>query len=229
MKPTVVLFDIDGTILSTGGAGRRSMERAFDAEYGRPEACHTFSFAGMTDQAIAREGISRLGHAVTPAAVSALLESYLRALAEEVEREQKHAYVLHDGVVAAVDACHARGFAVGLGTGNLQRGAELKLRRVGLHQRFDFGGFGDDHELRPELIRIGAERGAARLGLPLANARVVIVGDTPKDVDAARAVGAQSLTVATGGFSLTQLRDAGATWAFDSLAVPGALDALLHG
>jgi phosphoglycolate phosphatase len=82
---------------------------------------------------------------------------------------------------------------------------QIELSRVGLHERFAFGGFGSDHETHSELIRIGAERGAALLGAPLSACRVVVIGDTPKDIAAARAVGAESLAVATGSFSTAAL------------------------
>jgi len=116
---------------------------------------------------------------------------------------------------------------VGLGTGNIREGARVKLERVRLYQHFDFGGFGDDHELRPELIRVGAERGARALGLPLGAVRVVVIGDTPKDVAAALAIGAEAIGVGTGSFRPQALLQAGATHAFDTLEHPGALEAVL--
>jgi phosphoglycolate phosphatase-like HAD superfamily hydrolase len=103
------------------------------------------------------------------------------------------------------------GCAVGLGTGNIRRGAEIKLARGGLHQHFAFGGFGCDHEDRAELLRIGAERGAARLGRPRAACRVVVSGDTVRDVQAALAIGAACIGVGTGGIALAELLQAGAT------------------
>ncbi len=100
---------------------------------------------------------------------------------------------------------------------------------MGLFERFGFGGFGDDHEVREQLIRRGAERGAAALGVTLEEARVVVVGDTPKDVFAAHAIGARCLAVGTGSWKAAQLLESGADWAFDDLASPGALEALLTG
>ncbi len=227
MRPLVLLFDIDGTLVDTGGAGSRSIAAAFEELHGRRDACAHFSFDGMTDRAIARQGLSAIGVEVTPPAIDALLATYLRHLAREVSATQAHRYVVHPGMREAVQAAHARGAAVGLGTGNIEPGARVKLGRVGLSEAFAFGGFGDDHELRPELIRVGAERGARRLGVSLAEARVVVVGDTPKDIAAAQAIGAQSVAVATGSWRVEQLAAAGATWAFASLAQTGALDALL--
>jgi phosphoglycolate phosphatase-like HAD superfamily hydrolase len=117
--------------------------------------------------------------------------------------------------------------AQGLGTGNIVEGARLKLEHVGLYHHFGFGGFGSDHELRVELIRVGAERGARQLGRKREACRVVVIGDTPKDIDAARGIGAESLAVGTGSFSSTELRQYGATYAFDDLSAAGALAALL--
>ena len=116
---------------------------------------------------------------------------------------------------------------VGLGTGNVLAGARIKLSRVGIFEKFAFGGFGSDAEDRGALIRRGAERGAEHLKVPLAECRVVVIGDTPKDVDAAVSIGAESIGVGTGGFSKDELSQHGATHAFDSLATPGALDAML--
>jgi phosphoglycolate phosphatase len=227
MKPTVLLFDIDGTLITTGGAGRRAITRAFETVYGRPDACDDFSFSGMTDRAIVRLGLDAIGVTVSSATIDEVIGSYLRLLDEEVARVDEAQYRVHQGMHEAIAAGHANGCAVGLGTGNVQRGAMTKLKRVGLHERFDFGGFGDDHELRPELIRRGAERGAAKLGKSLDAVRVVVIGDTPKDIDAAKAIGAECVAVATGDHSLEALEQAGATRVFPDLTVSGALESLL--
>lgn len=226
MKPTVLLFDVDGTLVSTGGAGRRAIVRAFRALHGRADACG-FPFDGMTDRAIVRQGLTAIGLEATAGAIDALLAEYLRWLGEEVAAADPARYLLHRGTREAVEAALEAGCAVGLGTGNVREGARLKLARVGVADAFAFGGFGDDHELRAELIRVGAERGAAALGVLRAEARVVVVGDTPKDVDAALAVGAECVGVGTGHWTAVQLRAHGATWAFDDLAAEGALAALL--
>lgn len=229
VRPTVLLFDIDGTLVTTGGAGRRALEQAFERFYGRADACSHFPFDGMTDRAIARQGLTAIGVDPTEAVIDHLLARYLAVLQEEVARVEAARYRVHPGMEEAVLAGLSAGMAVGLGTGNIREGARVKLERVGLYRHFAFGGFGDDHESRPELIRRGAQRGAERLGVTLAEARVVVIGDTPKDVAAAQAVGAQSLGVATGNWSVRQLLDAGATWAFPNLSAQGALDTVLDG
>jgi phosphoglycolate phosphatase len=228
MRPTVLLFDIDGTLVTTGGAGRRAMERAFAQLHGRPDVLASFSFAGMTDRAIVRRGLGALGVPSHDEAIDALLAAYLAQLAHEVEQVAPADYRLHPGVSEAVAAACARaGFAVGLGTGNVREGARVKLQRVGIFERFAFGGFGCDHEERAELLRCGARRGAERLGVALDACRVVVIGDTPRDVEAARDIGAHCIGVATGPYSSDALREAGADYTFPHLGSAQALRALL--
>jgi len=228
MRPTVLLFDVDGTLVTTGGAGRRAVEGAFDRLHGRRDAC-AFSLAGMTDRAIIRRGLSAIGVDPTEEAIDRVAGAYLDALKEEVAAARPDSYRVHAGVAEAIAAARAAGHAVGLGTGNLREAARIKLERVDLFRHFDFGGFGSDAEDRVELIRRGAHRGAAHLGRPFGDCRVVVIGDTPKDVAAARGIGAESLCVGTGGFSTADLSAHGATYAFEDLSAAGAVKALLAG
>jgi len=229
MRPTVLLFDIDGTLLSTGGAGRRALRRAFHALHGREDACD-FPLDGMTDRRIARLGLEAVGVEASDARVDAVLTAYLANLEQEVHSASEDAYRVLPGMREAVEAALGRPLtAVGLGTGNLREGARVKLGRVGLYAPFRFGGFGCDHEDRPTLIRMGAERGAALLNKRLEDCRVVIIGDTPKDVAAAQAMGAECLAVATGSYGEAALAQAGATFSFRRMDDAGALAALLGG
>jgi phosphoglycolate phosphatase len=219
MVPTVLLFDIDGTLVDTGGAGRRAIDRAFEARFGRRDACSGFSFAGMTDLAILRAGLVAIGERPEEGRMAELLVSYLIALEEEMA--EPTGYRVHAGVFAVLDAIGGKaGFAVGLGTGNVRDGARLKLTPGGLHDRFAFGGFGCDHEDRAELLRVGAA---------LEEARVVVIGDTPRDVAAAKAIGAESVAVATGSFRAEELAACSATWVVPDLEAPGALGAITGG
>jgi phosphoglycolate phosphatase-like HAD superfamily hydrolase len=228
LRPTILLFDVDGTLVTTGGAGRRAIERAFAAAYDRPDACSHFRMDGMTDRAIVRSGLAAIGRPTTDAEIDGVLSRYVAELEDEVRRADDARYRLHAGMREALDAAGALPHvALGLGTGNIQEGARVKLQRVGVYDRFAFGGFGSDHEDRPTLIRIGAERGASHLKRTLADCRVLIVGDTPKDVAAAQSFGAESLGVGTGSFTAEQLLASGATHAFRDLSAAGALDALL--
>jgi phosphoglycolate phosphatase len=226
-RPTIALFDIDGTLIVTGGTGRRSVNRAFQKLHGRADACDTFGFDGMTDRLIARTGLEAIGVEATPAAIDAWLAEYLIALGDEVSRADGARFRLLPGMQQAIAAALAANMAVGLGTGNVREGARIKLERVGVHHHFRFGGFGSDAEARPEVIRLGAQRGAAQLGVPLAECRVVVIGDTPRDVHAAQSIGAQCIAVATGSYSAEQLRASGAQHTCADFSDPSALSALL--
>jgi phosphoglycolate phosphatase-like HAD superfamily hydrolase len=226
MRPTVLLFDIDGTLVTTGGVGRRALKLAFQELYGRDDAC-TFRLDGMTDRLIARQGLSAIHVEPTEEAIDQLLATYVRILEVQVLEADLSRYQVHHGIREALNAAKLAGCALGLGTGNIRDGARIKLERVALFEHFAFGGFGCDAENRTELIRIGAERGAAALGKSRAECRVVIIGDTPKDVAAAQAIGAECVGVGTGSFSPEDLLAVGATAAFRDLRDDGALDALL--
>ncbi|MCP3142428.1 HAD family hydrolase [Pyxidicoccus xibeiensis] len=230
MRPTVLLFDIDGTLISSGGAGRRSMDVAFEQLHGRRDACDSFSMAGMTDRAIVRKALRIIGAEDSPEAIDAVIAAYLAHLALEVHKADDQSYRVFPGMREAVKAARLReGFAVGLGTGNVRQGARVKLERVAIYDQFDFGGFGCDHEDRVELIRCGAKAGAARLGAPLEECRVVVIGDTPKDVHAARGIGAECIGVGTGSYTAQDLLDAGANVAYPDFSHPEALTVLLGG
>jgi len=225
-RPTILLFDIDGTLLLTGGVGKRSFARAFAEVTGRADACDHLSFAGMTDQGIAHAGLRALGREPDAATVAQLFERYLVALAEELARATRYTILpgVHDLLASLRD--HAD-VAVGLGTGNLRRGAEAKLRHGALWDAFPFGGFGCDHEARHALLRRGAERGALALGRPLDACRVVVIGDTVRDVAAAHAIGAECVGVETGGVARAVLAQAGAHVVYPDLTATGVLQRLV--
>ena len=183
MAPTVLLFDIDRTLIDNGGAGRRAMERG--------------------------------------------LEAYLSRLEQELDRARDE-YVVYPGVRELCAALSAlEGVALGLGTGNVERGARLKLAPGDLNRFFAFGGFGSDATERADVLRVGARRGADRLGLPVERCRVVVIGDTPRDVAAGLAIGARCVAVATGGYGVEELRASGAHHVFEGLDRSGVREALL--
>lgn len=205
-RPTIALFDIDGTLVSCGGAGRAAMERAVLDLLGRSDVA-SFPYGGMTDRAIVREATRAAGRPDDDAVLDEVLTRYVAHLEAELHASDR-LYVL-PGVPALLDALvpHAH-VAVGLGTGNLEVGARLKLERGGLWHRFAFGGYGSDHEDRGRLLAAGAARGADRLGVLREVARVVVIGDTPRDIHAGRAIGAEVIAVATGGYDAAQLAEA---------------------
>lgn len=201
--PTIALFDIDGTLVTCGGAGRASMERAFGDVLGRTDV-GDFPYGGMTDRAIARAATRAAMRDDDDATLDAVVARYLAHLAAMLPTSERFAVL--PGVHTLLDALAGHTHvAIGLGTGNMEHGARLKLGHAALSDRFAFGGYGSDHEDRARLLRAGAERGAASLGVPLARARVVVIGDTPRDVSAARAIGADVVAVATGGYRAESL------------------------
>lgn len=226
MRPTVLLFDIDGTLITTGGVGRQALKLAFERRYGRTDVV-TFPLDGMTDRRIARMGIEAIGETVSDAAIDEILSLYLDVLEEQVKLADPTRYRLHTGMTEAIAHARDHGCGIGLGTGNIREGARIKLSRVGVFDSFAFGGFGSDAEERVEIIRHGAERGARHLGAKLADCRVVVIGDTPKDVAAAKGIGAECIGVGTGSFGADALLACGATFAFNSLSEVGALEAIV--
>jgi phosphoglycolate phosphatase-like HAD superfamily hydrolase len=208
-RPTVVLFDVDGTLVTTGGAGRRAMAQAFTVVHGSADALEGIGLGGATDRAILREALSRLDLELTEARFETLIETYLGRLVDEVERSPGYRVLTGARRLLEVLSRDAL-LSLGLGTGNVREGALIKLRRGSIDGYFQFGGFGSDAEARPELLRMGFRRGAECMGLSAEKVRKVVVGDTPKDVDAAHAVGAECLAVATGTASEAELFESGA-------------------
>ncbi len=226
MKPTVLLFDIDGTLITTGGVGRNALVRAL-APFGASEGA-SFSFAGMTDRGIIRQGLLNSGKQVDEALIDEVMVGYLEGLETEVAEADAQSFRVHAGVHQVLDAVSGKaGVAVGLGTGNVEVGARIKLRRVALSRRFGFGGFGCDAEDRAELIAAGARRGAELLECTTDACRVVIIGDTPRDIAAANAIDAECAAVATGSISREELARHQPTFLFDDLTDPGCVAALL--
>lgn len=217
MSATLVLFDIDGTLINSGGAGRRAMDRAL-RELGCGGA--SFSMAGMTDRAIARRALREGGCPDTDEAIEAVLARYLALLQETVGTQVRVLLGVRELLQQLSAIPRVR---LGLGTGNLAAGAQLKLAQTGLWSFFDFGGFGCDAEHRGALLRVAAERGAAKVGLPLPACRVLVVGDTVHDIAAARANGFACLAVASGGSSRAHLAQERPELLVDSLEDPLAL------
>jgi phosphoglycolate phosphatase len=214
-RPTILLFDIDGTILDVHHAGRRAIQLAFGERYQRHDACDSFSFGGMTDIAIVKQGLAHIDQPSNTLHIAKTIDCYLQHLELQLKHTAATCFV---GIRETIERAKSSGHAVGLGTGNVRHGAFLKLSQVGLGESdFSFGGYGDDAEMRSELVAAGASRGAAQLAISVNQARVVIIGDTPKDVEAARANGAECLAVTTGGFGAQALKEAGATVVVDSL------------
>jgi len=219
----LILFDADGTLLWTNGAGRRAIHRALLDEMGTAGPIDGYRFDGKTDPQIVRELLELAGHPECRSddRITAVCRRYVDLLAAELAKPTQ-ATKLYPGIkelLAALDTYESGGRAlVGLLTGNVQDGAALKLRSAGLDPaRFVVGAFGSDSHARADLPAVAAQRAAERTGRRFTGADLVVVGDTPDDVACARPMGARTVAVATGFFDTAALRAAGATHVFENL------------
>jgi phosphoglycolate phosphatase-like HAD superfamily hydrolase len=220
----VCFFDIDGTLLASGGAGKAALEQAFTEEFGVDLRCQ-IPYAGRTDRAISRDMLQMHGIDYTSEQRQRLLNAYLDRLPGSLTRH--HGRVL-PGIGSLLETLRQRkDIALGLLTGNVQAGARVKLGHYGLYDHFAFGGFGDHHYDRDDVAREALGVARARLGSSLTPDRMWVIGDTPLDVQCARAIGARALAVATGVHSLEQLETAAPDLAFANLSDPGAFLARL--
>ncbi len=210
------LFDIDGTLISGDGAGRRAFERACREVLGVDGALVGLRLDGMTDPLIL-ESVFRHHHdrAPTEEEVRAIFGVYVRHLEAEVAAGLYH---VKPAVHETLDLLESRGATIGLATGNLEAGARIKLQRGDLWRRFAFGGFGADAAERAELVRVAIRRGSERAGRTFMRDEIWVIGDTPKDIAAAHAAGARCVAVATGWYTIDQLRAAEADAAFPTMA-----------
>jgi len=209
------LFDLDGTLMTSDSSGKRAFERACRIVLGVESALATITLHGNTDPLILDEACrASLGRPPSATETRDVLKSYLDFLADELARPNVVSVL--PGVESALASLESRGAWIGLATGNVADGARLKLTAAGLWHRFRFGGFGDDDAERAGLVRVAIRRAEALAGRPLP--QVTVIGDTPRDVAAAKAVGARAVAVATGMHSVDALRAAGADEVHETLA-----------
>lgn len=231
VKRKLVLFDIDGTILQSAGAGRRAIHSAlavFGVDLAKADGIR---FDGKTDPQIVIELLHASGDP-TPddsARISAVLDLYLTHLESDLA-EHGHRSRLMPGIVELLDRLEGEpGVVLGLLTGNVVTGAQLKLRAVGLDpDRFRVGAYGSDHHLRGELPAIAARRAEPHFGRVPHGPEVVIIGDTPADIRCGEGIGARAVAVATGGYTVAELEATGPAAAFSDLTeVERVMEAIL--
>jgi phosphoglycolate phosphatase-like HAD superfamily hydrolase len=212
----LVLFDIDGTLVRTGGAGVKAFAKVFETEFGARDGFEKLKFSGRTDVSLVREffGVHKI-----------------EASAQNVHRFFERYVFWLDHILAKSDTAVCPGVwefiqqiqqlpfppVLGLLTGNIRLGAEIKLRHFDLWKVFATGAFADDHEDRDQIAAIARERGCKILGEGLRDEQVMVIGDTPLDIRCARAIRAKALAVATGGSTLDELRRHAPDWAVDDL------------
>lgn len=225
MRYAALLWDVDGTLVSCGGAGRRALETALAEHCGALDgALAPLRLDGMTDRLIVREAFGLLGRPFDDGACDSVLGRYLAHLAIEIHGP---GYAVLPGVERLLGGLKARGAAYGLCTGNVAEGARVKLARGGLDAVFEWGpeaigGFAADGEARERVVAAALERVRARLGRAVPAGEVLVIGDTPRDVAAAHLVGCPVLAVATGRFPAAELAACGADHVVESLEAPAA-------
>ncbi len=223
----LILFDIDGT-LAEGGPAKGAFHAAMMATFGTAGAIESYSFSGKTDPQIARELLVASGFDDNE--IDAGFPGLWKGYAEELERRiVANPMRLLPGVKKLIEALDAEvEVALGLVTGNIARGARLKLGSVGLDGRFHVGGYGSDHEEREYLPGIALSRAAETWGVRFEADCVFVVGDTPRDVQCGKHHGTRTVAVATGHFDEQQLEAAGADVVFEDFSeVPSVLEILL--
>jgi phosphoglycolate phosphatase len=211
-----VLFDVDGTLLSSGGAGAASWRLAFDQLYGVPADIGKFTDAGMTEPEVGRLTFEKVvGHAPSRRELARLMSKRLHYLRQTVA-ESKQFEVL-PGVRETLDRLSGESHLLGITTGGVEAAAHIKLARAGLSHYFSFGGYGSDSVDRTELTRTALARAGLLVGEPIEPEEALVVGDTPLDVEAAHGAGISAVAVATGLYSEEELREAGADHVLGSL------------
>ncbi len=204
-EPRILLFDIDGTLLLSGGAGNRSLERAMMTVTGRPGGMTDVLPDGKTDYSIIEEAfrVNFRDMALGEEDIERTLEIYLESLEEEVHKSEK--FRLMPGVPAILDACLDAGHRLGLATGNLEEGARIKLERAGLWHYFKFGGYGSDAADRTEMTRAAVRKARAAVGEDVPSERIYVIGDTPHDILCAHEAGVRAVGVGAARFTCGEL------------------------
>lgn len=212
-----ILFDIDGTLLVTGGAGGVAWQRGFEQLYGVEANIAEHTDAGMTDPEIAaivfREVIGREG---SPEERSRAIGCYLKHLPDAVA--ESDGYRVMPGVEELLDRLIDDGVLLGLVTGNIEAAAHIKLARAHLNRFFSFGGYGSDSANRTEVTKSALRRGELVSGGTLKDGASISVGDTPRDITAGHGAGIKVVGVATGSYTVDQLTQVGADWAIPQVS-----------
>jgi len=212
----LVLFDVDGTLVHTGRAGTQAFAKTFATGFNAPDGVEKISFAGRTDVNLAREFFGLHGIPATPENFERFFERYVFWLDQMVA--QSHGGPCR-GVPEFLDSLQTlpRPPLLGLLTGNIRLGAEIKLRRYQLWEIFETGAFADDSEDRNQIAVAALKRGRRVLGKNLQPGEILVVGDTPFDIRCGKFIGAKVLAVATGGATLDELKRHQPDWAVEDL------------
>jgi phosphoglycolate phosphatase len=214
--PRILLFDIDGTLVSTGGAGAVAWKRAFEELHGIPADIGEYTDAGMTDPDVGAKTFEAVLHrAPTPLELAELVQRRLEHLPEAVA--ESTGYKVLPGVPERLKQLSREGHLLGLITGNGDGAAFTKLARGDLVRWFTFGAYATAGLDRAGIVRQAVARGEATLGSDVPNSQIYVIGDTPRDIEAAHAIGCRAIAVATGHYDVDALRAAGADQVLETL------------
>jgi phosphoglycolate phosphatase-like HAD superfamily hydrolase len=212
----LVLFDVDGTLVHTGGVGIKAFAQAFATEFGVVDGVHRLKFGGRTDFSLVRELFALEQIEPSQENFNRFFASYLqwleRLIVDCAGGPCRGVLEFYEALAA-----HPNPPLVGLLTGNIRKGARMKLERFHLWDKFPFGGFADDHEERAQIAAAALRRGTARFGRQLQGREVLVIGDTPLDIHCGRAIGAKVLAVATGNVPVEELARHNPDWAVPDL------------
>jgi phosphoglycolate phosphatase-like HAD superfamily hydrolase len=228
IRPALILFDIDGTLLLSGRAGLRAMTRAFAQTFSITDAFRDQHFGGRTDSFLVSTALRAAGLPDTPEQHERFRQNYLPLLAEEIQHPGTGHKGLMPGARELLEALHhVDDLHLALLTGNYREAAEIKLQHFEIWDYFEWGAFSDDAADRNLLVPIACER-AHTYDIPAAALeRVIVIGDTPHDVECAKVAGAKCIAVATGGFTMDQLKEFGADVVLPDLSDTEAVVRLL--
>src|SRR6185503_1577737 len=219
----LVLFDIDGTLVHTGGAGVKAFAKVFQVEFNAHDHLEKLKFAGRTDTSLVREFFSYHDIKPTKENFDRFFEHYVFWLDHILHHSKTEACPGIWEFLAALRAL-PKPPVIGLLTGNIRLGAEIKLRHFDLWKEFETGAFADDREDRDQIAAVARERGSRILGEPLRGDQVLVIGDTPLDIRCARAIGARVLATATGGAKFEELKKHSPDWAVKDLRAISAAE-----
>jgi phosphoglycolate phosphatase len=212
----ILLFDIDGTLVSTGGAGAAAWKRAFEELHGIPADIGEFTDAGMTDPDVGARTFKAVMHRdPSPHELAELIQRRLEHLPEAVAESK--GYKVLPGVPERLRQLSHDGHLLGIITGNGDGAAHVKLQRANLSRWFTFGAYASAGLDRAGIVRQAVQRGEAMLGQDVPNSDIYVIGDTPRDIEAAHAAGCSAIAVATGRFDRAALEEAGADHVLETL------------